>query len=292
MKYKGNHLLPIFLIFPPLILVSSLIIFPLVYSFYLSLTDYELFAKEATHFIWFKNYVEALLDPVFRQALINTLLILLIGVNVELLLGFGIALLLEGVNNERIRAFLRSAFMVPIMLPPVVVGLYFRYFFDDLYGPVNALLFSLGAINAPIHWLVDLPMISILIAEIWENTPIMFLILFAGLHALPKTPFEAAEIDGASNWAKFRHVTLPLMKGIILIAMLIRSIDAVRIFDIVMIMTGGGPAHASEVIGTLVYRTAITDFRFAYGAAVSYLSILITIAFAIYLFSQIRKVTE
>jgi multiple sugar transport system permease protein len=289
-----KEILPLFFVLPALFMVASVIFFPLVYSLYLSLTNYTLFQTESLRFVSLQNYWKVLNDPVFYQAFVNTLIILLVGVNVEFLLGFGIATLLDGLSFSKLRSFYRASYMLPIMLPPVVVGLQYRFFFDDVYGLINQVLISMGIIKMPIIWLVTppLPIISILLTEIWENTPVMILILFAGLQALPREPFEAADIDGASYWQKLRYITVPMMKTIILIAYLIRSLDAFRIFDIVQIMTGGGPAHASEVMGTLVCRTAITGFDFAYGSAMSYVSIIVSVITALYLFRQIKKERE
>lgn len=293
MKFKeiiGETKFPFLMLLPTLIIILAVVAFPLIYSLYLSFTDYRLLSPESGIFIGFKNYVKLLQDPLFYRVLGNTILLLVVAVNTEFGLGLGIALLL---NREfKARGIVRTLFMLPMMFAPILIGVQFRWLFNDLFGLVNHALIALGVIEKRIAWLVHptYAMLAIMITEIWQNTPFMAILLLAGLQALPKDPFEAARIDGASSLQIFRHITLPLLKPIIVIALTIRSLDVVRIFDIIQIMTGGGPAYRTEVIGTFVYRLAIPDREFAYGLSVSYVSIIITLIFAIYLFRQLQKI--
>ncbi|MEM4312154.1 MAG: sugar ABC transporter permease [Nitrososphaerales archaeon] len=211
-----------------------------------------------------------------------------IAINVEFLLGLGLAVLVN--RNFKGQKLYRTIILTPMMISPAVVGLNFKFLFNDLFGLFNNLLFLFRLIDKPIAWLIDpaLAIFSIIITDIWQYTPFMMLILYAGLQALPREPYEAALVDGASSWQIFTKITIPLLRPVILIALTIRSLDIARLFDIIMIMTGGGPAHRTEVMGTYVFRLAIQDRMFGYGNAMAYISILITIAFVAYLFKQLK----
>jgi multiple sugar transport system permease protein len=173
----------------------------------------------------------------------------------------------------------------------VLVGFQFRWFFNDQVGLVNNILKSTGLISEGIPWLVPrhTALFAIATADIWMNTPVIAIILLAGTLSLPRELYEAAEVDGASGWQKFAHITFPLLAPFNTIALTIRSLDVARGFDIVSIMTGGGPAHRTELLWTYVQRTAIQDAKFALGSAMSYITIVVTLAFTLYLFRQLLK---
>ncbi len=281
--------LPALLITPSLSIILFVVAFPLAFSLYVSFTGYSLLTPGSMVFTGGENYVTLIHDPVFWQSLKNTVIFLTIAINTELFLGLGIALLLaREIKGGRI---LRTLFMIPMMFAPILVGFQFKWFFNDQVGMVNNLLYTLHLIEKPILWLIrgDLAMLSILIAEIWRGTSFMIIILTAGLMALPKDPFEAAEVDGASGFQKFRHITFPLLSPFIYIAMAIRSLDIATAFDLVQIMTGGGPAHRTELIWTYVYRLGIIDTKFGLGCAMSYVTVIISVVFAYYLFKQLLK---
>jgi multiple sugar transport system permease protein len=181
--------------------------------------------------------------------------------------------------------------MIPMMFAPILVGFQFKWFFNDQVGLVNNLLFSLTGQAHIIAWLVDKPLgfISILVAEIWMSTPFMVIILEAGLLSLPQEPFEAAEVDGASGWQKFRHLTLPMLMPFIYTAMAIRSLDIARAYDVVSIMTGGGPGNRTELIWTYVNRLAFTGQNYALGSSMSYITVALSFLFTWYLFHNVIK---
>jgi len=291
MKGYGRYL-PYLLFVPSFAVIIFVIIIPLLNSLYLSFTDYVLLMPGSGKFIGLDNYIKMLFDAVFYQALKNTILLMLIAVNVELWVGLGIALLLykEFLGRQVVIPLL----ITPMTLAPIVVGLQFKWLFNEIYGVINYILTILGIIKTPVAWLVmpNIALIPILIAEIWQWTPFMVMVMIAGLQSVPKDLMEAAELDGASVFQRFRYIIFNHIKPILWIALTIRSIDVVRIFDVVQIMTGGGPAYATEVLGTFIYRTALPDRQFAYGLAAAYISMLITIAFAYYLFKQVKSVAE
>jgi len=288
---KSKEKLLIFsLLSPSLLIILFIVAFPLGFSLYVSFTSYSLLTPGSMVFTGLDNYISLIHDSVFWGSLKNTVIFLTIAINVEFFLGLGISLLLSReLKGGRV---LRTISMIPMMFAPVLVGFQFKWFFNDQVGMVNNLLYTLHLIKKPVLWLIngDLAMFSILVAEIWRGTSFMIIILTAGLMSLPKDPFEAAEVDGASGFQKFRYITFPLLSPFVFIAMAIRSLDIATAFDIVRIMTGGGPAHRTELIWTYVYRLGIVDTKFGLGCAMSYVTVVISIAFAYYLFKQLLKV--
>jgi multiple sugar transport system permease protein len=181
--------------------------------------------------------------------------------------------------------------MMPMMFAPILVGFQFKWFFNAQVGLVNNILYTITGQTHFIPWLIDKPLgfISILVAEIWMSTPFMVVILEAGILSLPQEPFEAAEVDGASGWQKFRHLTLPMLMPFIYTAMAIRSLDIARAYDVVSIMTGGGPGNRTELIWTYVNRLAFSGQQFAMGTAMSYITVLFSFFFTWYLFRNVIK---
>ena len=277
------------MIIPALAVVAVLIVVPMIYSFSLSLTNMNLLKPASTQFIGFRNYIRLFQDEIFWRAFWNTILFMTLAVNVEFILGLFIAQLMFKVTRGQ--GVIRTAIMAPMMFAPVLVGFQFKWFFNDQVGLVNNLLYSLTGDYQIIPWLIHYPMnlLAILIAEIWMSTPFMVIIFLAGLVSLRTEPFEAASVDGASGWQQFRYITLPLISPFIYIAMVIRSLDLGRAYDLVRIMTGGGPANRSEMIWTYTHRLAITNNRFGMGTAMSFITVAVSFAFVIYLFRQLSK---
>jgi multiple sugar transport system permease protein len=277
------------MITPSLVVIAFIVIFPLLFSLYASLTSYYLLQPATLfNFIGFKNYRNLFSDVYFWQAFGRTILFLSVVVNMELFLGLGVALLIQKiVKGSRI---IRTIVMIPMMFAPVLVGFQFKFMLNDNIGLVNNFLQLFGVMKV-IPWLIDkkLALLSIMVAEIWTSTPLMAIILLAGLLSLPNDPFEAAKVDGASNFQTFRFVTWPLLSPFIYIALAIRSLDVARAYDIVRIMTGGGPARRTEILWTYIYRRGIVDARFGVASAMSYIAILISIFFTYFFFRQLIK---
>jgi multiple sugar transport system permease protein len=178
-----------------------------------------------------------------------------------------------------------------MMFAPILVGFQFKWFFNAQVGLVNNILYTITGEAHFIPWLIDVPLgfMAILIAEIWMSTPFMVIILEAGILSLPQEPFEAAEVDGASGWQKFRHLTLPMLMPFIYTAMAIRSLDVARAYDIVSIMTGGGPGNRTELIWTYVNRLAFSSKQFGLGSAMSYITVILSFAFTYMFFRNVMK---
>lgn len=273
---------------PSIVVIVAVIAFPVLYAGYLSFTNFRLLSPD-TAWVGLDNYVALLNDGLFWQALRNTILFLFVTVNASFLLGLLTAELVA--RMTRGRAVLRVLIMTPMMFAPVLVGFQFRWFYNAQVGLVNNILADLGLITDRIPWLVEraTAMFAVMSADIWMNTPLVAIILLAGRLSLPTDLEEAADMDGASPWQKFRHITLPQLMPFIYIALVIRSLDVARAFDIVQIMTGGGPAHRTELLWTYIFRTAMQDGRFAVGSAMSFITILITVAIVAYLFRKLMK---
>ena len=295
---SGNRLeagtFPYMLILPSIAVILLVVGFPLLYSLYVSFTPYELLRPNSLNFTFAKalrNYEKLLNDAIFWRSLGNTIIFLAISVNLSYLLSLALSQLLARVTVGQ--SILRTLLMVPMMFAPILVGMQFRWFFNGSVGLVNNLLYSLGLIQVQgqIAWLVDVPlgMFSIIVASVWMNIPVLTIILLAGTLSLPAETFEAAEVDGASGWQKFRYITFPLLAPFSYIALTIMSLDIARAFDIVRIMTDGGPAHRTEMLWTYITRLSIENTKFGLGSAMSWITVSLSVFFTLYFFRQLVK---
>jgi len=271
---------PFLLLTPALITMLFVVAVPLVFSLWASLTPYQL-TKPATlwRFIGPENYRRAVTDSAFWIVFGRTILFLTIALNVELLLGLGIALLINRITwGQRT---LRTIMMFPMMFSPILVGFQFKFLFNDNIGIVNNALQSLGLTDQAIPWLVDarLAMFSITLAEVWMSTSVFAILLLAGLFAMPRDPLEAAKVDGCNAWQVFRHITLPFLMPFAYIAMAIRSLDVARAYDIVAVMTDGGPAGRTELLWTVIARVGYENAKMGQANAIAFISTLLSIAF-------------
>lgn len=282
--------LPIALVLPSIIIIALVVGLPMLYSLYLSFTDYTLTSGSNFSFVGLENYRRLLFeDPLFWKVFGRTILFITLAVNLEFLIGLGIAQLMA--RAIRGQSLARTLMMMPMMFAPILVGLQFKWFFNAQVGLVNNILYALTGTAHLIPWLIDknLAFVSLLIAEIWMSTPFMVIILEAGILSLPEEPFEAAEIDGASSWQKFQLLTLPMLMPFVYTAMAIRSLDIARAYDVVSIMTGGGPANRTELIWTYVNKLAFTGHQFAMGSAMSYITVIFSCLFTYMLFRNVLK---
>jgi multiple sugar transport system permease protein len=281
--------LPVLLLLPAAALMLFVIVFPMLYSLYLSFTNFTLVSQGSLRFVGLRNYQTLFRDPVFLTALGRTVLYITITVNVELALGLLIANAMSHVL--RAQGILRTILMMPMMFAPILVGFQFKWIFNDQVGLLNNILFEIFRRPIIIPWLIHKPLgfLTIIVAEIWMSTPFMVIIFLAGILSISPDIMDASEVDGATEWQKFIHVTIPSLSPFIYIALAVRSLDVAKAYDLVSIMTGGGPAHRTELIWTYVYRLAFTSQNFALGASMSYITVLIAVAFTLYLFQQLIK---
>ena len=264
--------LPYLLIAPTVAVLVALSIYPLIYSVRVSL---QTGSGEAARWS-LSNFARLASDKFFLEALAHTFIYAVVALTFEFLLGLGLAIMLD--RPLRGRSLFRSALLIPMMLPPVVVGVVWRLMLNPDFGAVNGTLKSGGVNTESLTWTASpiLALGSVIAVDIWQWTPFMFLVLLAGLQAIPQEPYEAAIVDGSSAWQTFCHVTLPLLKPAILIALLLRTMDLLRVFDQIFILTEGGPGFSTETVSLYIYRTAFRFSDFGYAAAMSFVLLLFT----------------
>jgi multiple sugar transport system permease protein len=242
-----------FFILPALIALLVVAIYPILYSTALSFFRVT-FASTDRPFVGLENFASILRDEKYRTTIFNTVLYVLVTVSISFVVGFGVALLLR--NVTRGKSLLRLILILPMTLAPIVVGLTWNWMLDPIFGLINWILGSLGL---PIQTLLaqaGTARLVVMFVDVWQWYPLVFLIMDAGLSGLPKAPYESARIEGASGWMIFRRITLPMLRPVILVALLLRTVDAFRVFDLVRIMTDGGPGMTTETLSLYLYRTA------------------------------------
>ena len=265
-------LFALLLITPALVVLISLSIYPLIYSITISLQT-----QTADGIRWgVSNFTRLISDTFFLTAMAHTFIYAAAALVFEFLIGLSLALLLN--SQIRGRTLFRAALLVPMMLPTVVVGVVWRLMLNPNFGAINGTLKEVGVNTETLTWTASpkLALLSVIAVDVWQWTPFVFLVLLAGLQAIPQEPYEAALIDGSSRWQTFRYVTLPLLKPAILIALLLRTMDLLRVFDQIFILTEGGPGFATETISLYIYRTAFRFFDFGYAAAMSFVLLALT----------------
>ncbi|HNP73181.1 MAG TPA: sugar ABC transporter permease [Kouleothrix sp.] len=271
-------------ILPGMALFVAWTLYPLLYSFVMSFAEWNLI--KPSRFVGLENYRRALSDPVFWLALRNTLSYTLITVPGQMILGLGLALLLD--QPLRGRAFFRTMYYIPVVTSWVVVSLIFTYLYNGQAGLINWLLRdALHLIDANINWLGEPLTANIAIATlgIWKGIGWTMVIFLAGLQSIPQEVYEAAAIDGASSWQRLRSITLPLIRQTTLFILVLLTIGGFQVFISVYVMTGGKPLHRTDVLLTYMYSNAFEFLDLGYGSALSYLFALMVFALSM---AQIR----
>jgi multiple sugar transport system permease protein len=274
------------LVLPAIIGIWLVVGFPLLYALYISVHDYVLTAN-AIGPLKFSNYANIFQDDLLLSASRNTLVLTLSVVTLEILIGFCLAMLL---NNRRLvgRDLYLLVLLIPMLMPPITVGLIWRLLLHPELGIINYFL-GLGGLPQP-SWLGDprLAMVTIIIVDIWHETSFVILILLAGLTSLPDELYEAAMIDGASGRQQFRYLTLPLMMPTLLVATLIRLIAALKTYDLVYILTRGGPGISTETVSYYIYRVAFVFLDMGTSAAMSFLLLILIVILTLVLMRVMR----
>lgn len=272
MRGAGKLKLPILWTGPAVALLLALSIYPLIYSLKISFSGAGGFTAA--------NYVRLASDRFLLVAAGQTAVFTSIALAIEFGLGLGLAILIDSLGRGR--GFFRAGLLAPMLLPPVVAAVVWRLIYNPQFGVLNGTLRAMGLDTSRLTWTSgeSSALASVILVDVWEWTPFMFLLLSAGLQAIPHEPLEAARMDGASSWQIFRDVTLPLLQPTILLAVLLRAMDLMRIFDQIFILTQGGPGSATETISLYIYRTAFRFYNFGYAAAMSFLMLILTTIFA------------
>jgi multiple sugar transport system permease protein len=279
------------MLFPALLVLGLVFIYPIARAFWLSWFTENLGTQLQPVFTGLGNYQRILGDGRFWQSLENTAIFTVISVFLELLLGLGVALVLN--KSFWGRGIVRTVAIIPWALPTAVMGLAWAWIFNDQYGVVNDLLLRLGLIDTGINWLgtPTLAMVALIVADVWKTTPFISIILLAGLQSISEDLYEAHRLDGASSWQSFTQITLPLLMPQILIALLFRFAQSFGIFDLIQVMTGGGPAGSTETVSIYIYSTVMRYLDFGYGAAlvvVTFLLLVFAVAMISWLLNKVR----
>ncbi len=272
---------PYLFIAPAVLVMLAGLAYPVVDAIYLSFYDWDLgtpFSKAP--FVGLEHFKRLVVDPDVRESLWVTLKFGFWTISIEMILGTALALALE--KPLRGASLFRTIFILPLMVSPVVVGLIWRYLFDARIGWINYYIGQWFGIDAQV-WLgqPDLAFFAIVFTDIWQWTPFIFIIVLAGLQALPKEVLEASTIDGVNWWQQIFLVKLPMIKSILIIALLMRLIDVFRALEVMYIMTGGGPGRATELLSLHIYNRAFDTQQLGYASAISVLLILIVFALSI-----------
>jgi len=272
------------MLLPALILLGSVAIYPVLRTLLLSLFKASLATGFAEQFTGLDNYSRLFSDSRFWQSLRNTVIFTLFSVSLEFVLGLGIALTLH--QRFRGRGLARAVAMLPWALPTAVMALAWSWIFNDAFGVLNDLLLRMGIIKDAIAWLGQpiSAMAAMIVVDVWKTTPFMMIIMLAGLQSISGDLYEAIRLDGATRWQEFRLITLPLLRPSLVLALLFRTIAAFGIFDLVFILTGGGPGGATETVSLYAYTNYFRYLDFGYGATVIVVSflLLLTVAIIIY----------
>ncbi|MEE9987619.1 sugar ABC transporter permease [Agrobacterium pusense] len=261
-------------VIPALVVISAVIVFPWVFTLWMSAHRWTLGQEQS--FIGFENYVRLASDARFWESLWHTLFYTVLSVVAPLFLGTLAALVFDA--QFPLRGFLRGVFVMPMMATPVAIALVWTMMFHPQLGVLNYLLSFIHI--GPLEWIYNQSTVipSLVLVETWQWTPLVMLIVLGGLAAVPREPYESAEIDGANAWQKFRYLTMPMIAPFLMIAVIIRSIDAVKSFDIIYAMTQGGPGTASETINIYLYNTAFAYYDIGYGSAMAVVFFIIIVA--------------
>ncbi|HKK27024.1 MAG TPA: sugar ABC transporter permease [Gemmatimonadota bacterium] len=270
------------LVVPALGVIVLVALFPLAWTAWESLHLHDLRMPWRGHpFVGLANYAEALGDGRFWAAMGHTAFFTAATVGLELVLGLVLALAMN--RAFRGRSLVRAAVLLPWAVPTVVAALLWRFMFGTQGGIANALLSKVGVVDASFVWFIHerAAWVPVILADVWKMTPFVALLLLAGLQNIDASLYEAAKIDGAGAWDRFRYVTLPLLKPAILVTLVFRTLDAFRVFDLVYVLTGGGPGTATEPIALYTFDALLRDLRFGYGSALSMIIFLVTFGLAV-----------
>jgi multiple sugar transport system permease protein len=268
------------LIAPMLVIIVGVVGYPVLLTVYLAFTDARLLGGPGTaHWIWVDNFAYALTDPDFLTATAHTLRFTILSVGFEALFGLLVALLLN--QNFRGRTLCRALLVLPWALPTIVNAIMWRLIYQPDFGVLNAVLTQSGLMSAYRSWLgdPDIAMNAVIVADVWKNYPLVALIVLAALQTAPTDLYEAAKLDGAGPWRRFQVVTWPVVAPPLLVAVVLRSIEALKVFDMVYVMTRGGPASATKTMSFFVYEESFRFMRVGSGASYALIIVLVCMVF-------------
>ena len=279
MRFKYGMLAPL------LAVLAVAVGFPLVYAIYLSVTDYRLTDQGAPNLVGARNFTDAFANGAFWDSFLTTGTYVVVSVGLELIIGLAIALSLQ--KQKWFRDATRAFLLAPMFITPIAVGLTFRFLLNDQIGAIPAILDTFGIsynFFGPGKALFTLALI-----DVWQWTPFMVLLLLAGLESIPKPPLEAAKVDGANAWYRFRRIVLPMLSPILVVAILLRALDALRVFEYVFATTRGGPGTETQTLQYFMYQTGIQFFRLGSASAMAFIVLLVVLGLIVFAFRRIER---
>ena len=250
---------------PTFVILTVLSIYPFVYTLYYSLTNFYYISKDGLDFVGLKNYADLVRNPYFIRAVINTIKFAVACTLLETVAGVAVAVYVNGLRH--FKKTMRTILLLPNLLPPVTAALIWKIMLSNNYGIINEFL---RFMHIPVfNWFFDTrtAMPVIILIDVWQCMPFVFLLIYASLQTVPQTLYEAAKIDGANKWHEFRYITMPCISGAVVLCLLLRTIDSFRMFDKINILTGGGPANTTATITQFIYTYGIKSLKFGYGSA-------------------------
>jgi multiple sugar transport system permease protein len=277
---------------PSTILIGVVLLYPALRTFALSFYRVDLGTSFQSEFAGLDNFARLALDSRFRESLWMTILFTGITVLIEFAAGLMLALCADAWTRGR--SAVRSILLVPWTLPTAVIAVVWAWMFNDQYGILNSLLLRSGLIDAPISWLGDSSAAfwALVIADAWKTTPFVFVILLAGLQSIPHELYEAMEIDGGGPWTKFRVITWPFLSRFIFVAVIFRVIQAFAVFDLVYVLTGGGPGGTTETLSVYAYQTMMRYLDFSYAATIATATVIVLALAAVVLYWLLLRRNE
>lgn len=282
MKFQNAMMTPL------LVVMGVAVGFPLLFSFWLGFTNYKLVAGGLTNFVGLANYQTVLTSPAYWASFGTTAAYVLLSVTLELIVGLGIALALH--SQKWVKNFTRSFLISPMFITPIAVGLMFRFFLNDQLGAIPHFLAQIGASYD--FFGSGRALITLSFIDVWQWTPFMILLILAGLESMPTQPFEAARVDGANRFYIFRRLTLPILSPVLVVATLLRSLDAFKVFEYVYATTRGGPGTETKTIQYLTYQTGITYFRMSQASAMAFILLVVVLGIIIVLFRRLEATAK
>lgn len=273
---------------PALLVIALVALYPAVSVLWLSLHR-KMLLFNISQFVGLDNYLFLLRDGRFWNALWNTAYFTGISVALELLLGLGFALVLH--RSFRGRGLMRAVVLVPWAIPTVVSAKMWDWMYNPEFGVINFVFKGFGLVADNVNWLGD-PLLALhaaIVVDVWKTTPFVALLLLAGLQVIPHEVYEAGKIDGVNRWQAFRRITLPLLKPVILIVLLFRTLDAFRVFDVVYVLTSGGPANTSETLSVYAYKLLFMTMQFGYGSTIAVVVFLCVLALSFVYIRFLRR---
>ncbi|MGM0409759.1 MAG: carbohydrate ABC transporter permease [Bacillota bacterium] len=276
-----NKITPYGFLSPALLILGGILLFPLVYSLFIAFHEWNMASGEAAKFVFLNNFIDLFQSKDFWNSVRLQVLFVIISVSIELVIGIAVAIFLNRkfAGDDVVRALL----LLPTFILPVVSGLAFRFMYNPQYGAINWFIQLLGFEAIPFLSKGSSAFMAIIIQDVWRMWPFMFMIIYASISTLPKAPYEAAVIAGANKWELLRHITLPLLKPSIIVAVILRVLNALKAFSEIYVMTNGGPGNSTSILSVFIYKNAFKYYEIGYSAAASYILVAIALIFSIIL---------